>query len=111
MLTPTSTRSALGDLERVPHRVHDPAGDRPGALQVGGGRQQDRELVAAQARDRVAVADAVVQALGELDQQQVADVVAKGVVDLLEAVEIEQQERQGLAARGRRCAAPGRGDR
>ena len=74
-----------------------------------GGRQQDRELVAAEAGDGVAVADAVLQAPGELDQQQIADVVAERVVDLLEAVEIEQQQRQRVGGARRRRAAPAPG--
>ena len=97
MLTPTSRRRPPSDLERLLHGAHDAPRDRPGALDVGGRGQQDRELVAAEPGDRVALADAFLQALGELHQQQVADVVAERVVDLLEAVEVEQQQRQRLA--------------
>ena len=49
----------------------------------------------------------VLQALGHLDQHAVAGVVAEGVVDLLEAVEVEQQQRE--AARRRAAHAPARG--
>ena len=36
-------------------------------------------------------------AVGELDQQVVADLVAEGVVDLLEVVEVEEHEAERLA--------------
>ena len=94
---------AVGDLERPLHRVHDPFGHAAGTLEVGGRRQQDRELVAAEPRDRVAVADAVVETPGEMDQEQVAEMVAERVVDLLEAIEVEQQQRQRFAVAGRRA--------
>ena len=57
------------------------------------GQEQD-ELVAAQAGDGVAVAHARLQALGDLLQQPVAQAVAQGVVDDLEAIEVEEQDGQ-----------------
>jgi hypothetical protein len=63
-----------------------------GALDGGNGGEQDGELVAAQPGDSVDLAQAAAQAFADLDQQLIAVVVAKGVVDLLEAVQIQQQQ-------------------
>ena len=52
--------------------------------------RQNRELVAAEARDQTARADDLPQPRSEIAQQLVAEVVAERVVDLLEAVEVEQ---------------------
>ena len=53
-------------------------------------REHDRELVAAEPRDRCAAGD-LDESGGEIAQELVAGVVAERVVDLLEAVEIDQQ--------------------
>ena len=65
---------AIGDLVDVAHLVaeHD-------------------ELVAAEPGDRVALTRSRPEPLGHLDEQGVADVVTEAVVDVLEAVEVEQQ--------------------
>ncbi|MCY1330982.1 hypothetical protein D9M69_166320 [compost metagenome] len=55
--------------------------------------QQHHELVTAQARHGVALANAGAEALGHLLQQQVATVMAQGVVEGLEVVEIDQDHR------------------
>ena len=69
---------------------------------VGGGvGQQQRELVAAEARDDVAVAHHVGrQARGHGLEQAVAEGVAENVVDILEAVEVEDDHRHAAAGRG-----------
>jgi len=67
--------------------------------------QQDRELVAAEPRQEVAPADDRAEAARDLDEQLVAVIVAERVVDLLEAVEVDEQERGGAAR------APRVGDR
>ena len=85
---------ALGD-----RRAH--AGRRVervlGAADVG---EQDGELVAAEAGDRVARPQRRGQALADRAQQQVAVVVAERVVDLLEAVEVDHQHGDGAAFTG-----------
>ncbi|MNE16874.1 hypothetical protein D3C80_1098330 [compost metagenome] len=53
--------------------------------------QQDDELVAAQAGHGVDVPHLFFQALGDAFEQQVADRMAKAVVDVLETVEVEKQ--------------------
>ena len=74
----------VGDLPRLVERAAD---------------QQHAELVAAEARHGVGVAHRVAQQLGDFAQHAVAGEVAAGVVDDLEAVEIEvAQHVRGLAA-------------
>ena len=58
-----------------------------GALQI---LQQHHKLVAAEARRRVAGADAVGQALGHVDQRRVAGAMTEAVVDRLEVVDVEE---------------------
>ena len=80
----------------------DLAGD---CLGVRGGRnflgvevlQQDDKLVAAQPRHGVAFAKAALQPLGHFDQQQVAHVVAVGVVERLEVVQVQEHHRRVAA--------------
>ena len=55
--------------------------------------QQDGELVGAQARQGVAVAQQPEQAAAEGDQQRVAQRMAAGIVEHLEAVDVDQQQR------------------
>ena len=59
--------------------------------------EQDRELVATEASHDVGAADGPPQQARDGDQELVAGVVAEGVVDLLEVVEVEQEERSGGA--------------
>jgi len=59
---------------------------------VGQVVQQHGELVPAEARQRVTAAQHPAQPLGDVAQQRVAVVVPERVVDLLEAVEVDQQQ-------------------
>ena len=68
---------------------------------------EDHELVAAEPRDRVAVAHQLGEALGDGDQQPVADVVAEVVVDRLEAVEVDEQQRDARPGCGETRTSPG----
>lgn len=67
--------------------------------------QDHHELVAPQARGRVALADAQPEARGDLHQQLVSGLVAVGIVELLEVVEVDQQQRALVPAT--RTAAQG----
>ena len=79
---------------------HDDASPRrPGRCSA----RQDPELVAAEPRDRVAVAQAADEPLGDELEEHVAVLVAERVVDLLELVEVHDQERQRLARPQRRA--------
>src|SRR4051812_49184128 len=70
------------------HGRDDAGGDGGGAVRPGLG-QHDGELLAAVARDRVDLAQAVLQAAGELAEHPVAESVPVAVVDGLEVVEVE----------------------
>ena len=61
--------------------LDQPLGGVGGLLGVADALEQDRELVAAEAGGGVRGADAVRQAVGDLDQHAVAGVVAEAVVD------------------------------
>ena len=89
-----------GSFERVEHAVGD--GERH--AEAGRVGQQDRELVATEARDDVAGAQRIAHAVGDGDQQLVAGGVAQAVVDQLEVVEIEEQHDR-LHARVRRASS------
>ncbi|CAN5918119.1 hypothetical protein BH23ACT10_BH23ACT10_01790 [soil metagenome] len=78
------------DTERFTQRCQHALGDVGRGVIVGPGHQ-DRELVTAQPRDGVALADSLLQPLGDAGQQLVADAVAERVVDLLEPVEVNEQ--------------------
>ena len=67
-------------------------------------RRDQRELVAAQAREVVDLADRLAARVRDGAQDGVADRVAVDVVDRLEAVEVEQHERD-VAARDLRRPA------
>ena len=74
-----------------------------GSGEIGLG-QHDDELLSAPARDRVALTRERGQEPADLAQHDVAVGVAEGVVDLLEAVEVEQHDRELM------CEAVGAGD-
>ena len=87
---------AVAALGVLPADVEHAAGDHR-ALAQGRGRQHDAELVAAGAREQVAGAKARLRHQREMLQAGVARGVAMGVVDLLEAVEIDHEQRERLA--------------
>src|SRR4051812_8310659 len=77
-------------------------GDR---LALGRDLAADDELVAAEARDGVRAADHLLEAGAEGDEQVVAGLVAERVVDRLELVDVEQEDRD------ERAGALGAGER
>ena len=78
VVSSTSGAHALGDDER--------------ALEVGL-RQEDAELVPAEARRHVVLAGRLLERLGDPDQRPVARDVAVGGVDVPEVVDIDHEER------------------
>ena len=68
---------------------------------------QDRELVAAEAGQDVVAAQQMAQARGDVDEQAIALLVAHRVVDLLEAVEVDEHERGERSRRGWRWQRAG----
>ena len=90
---------AARDAERLRERGQDATGDllgRPGVA----ARQVGSELVAAEAREHVALAQRRLQPAAGLAQQRIARLVPVAVVDELEAVDVDEQHG------ARRRAAP-----
>src|SRR5262249_29070474 len=85
----------------LPQSAQHTARDQADPLVVGGVAQQDRELVAAEPCNQVSTACHAFDALGGRAQDQIPGFMAKGIVDELEIVEIEQQERDRLGFRAR----------
>ena len=79
-----------------------------GALRIGHVRDDEGELVAAESGHGGAARDGAEEALGDFAQQPVTDGVTECVVDVLEAVDVEQHDRhpaavaQGLRSRVRK---------
>ncbi|MNN23892.1 hypothetical protein D3C81_1373030 [compost metagenome] len=84
-------------LERRGETVEKFGGDVVGIAGLLQARQQDNEFVTPQARHGIDVTQLLLEAHGNALEQQVADRVAEAVVDVLEAVEVEEQHR-ALAA-------------
>jgi hypothetical protein len=77
----------------------DPLGHRKGGRGGAIFLHQDSELVAPEAGDGVAGTDALAQTVSDLDQQVVTRGVAETVVDLFEAVRVEEQDGDRRAVR------------
>ena len=75
-------------------RLAQAGGEAGGLVLAGDGGARIGEGVAAEVRDGVERADGAGEALRHLDEHAVADVVAEDLVDLVEAVEVEQHERE-----------------
>ena len=81
------------DQQRLADVVADAVGDGEGLQLTQHPVAQDDELVAAHACDRVPGPEAVQQAIRDPLQQPIADLVPTAVVDQLEPVEVEEQQR------------------
>ncbi len=100
----SSSRSlkVIGARERAAHRV----GEGGDARRLALGEQQQAELVAGKARERVLGLEQATEAAREGEQDRVADRDADGVVDLLEPIEVDHHHgradgRIGLGERQR----------
>ncbi len=96
------------EVQRTGERRAQAVGQLDGGAAVPQVGDQHRELVAAQAREDVGRSQRLPQALGGVDEQRVALLVAERVVDLLEAVEVDQQQRGARARAGGRLQDPSR---
>ena len=96
---------AAAEVERLRDGGLDPRRDPLRLADAAHRAEEDAELVGAQPRDGVGGARRGEQPPADLDQQQVARVVAQALVDDLEPVEVEEDERD---PRRRRAAARGR---
>jgi len=83
---------ALDD-ERSREACDDPGRDVRNRRAVGQERQDDREFIAPNSRHGVDRPDTGLHALGRLHENEVTDIVAARVVDQLEAVEVNVEER------------------
>ena len=81
------------DDARLLHFLEQLLGGEQRAVEVGE-RQEDGELVAAEPRHGVGLAQRRAQPRRDALQDAVAGMVAERVVDLLEAVQVEQQQRE-----------------
>ena len=81
--------------------------DEPGVLGLIDFRQEDEELVAAVAADGVRLADARHQALRDRAQDLVADAVTERIVDVLETIAVQEQDRDAAAVAARQRDGPG----
>ena len=94
-------RNAVGPHHhRGRERVHDPARHARGRHLRVAVLDHHRELVAAEPRDEILGPQAGAQPQRDRDQQLVAGGMAEAVVDRLEVVEVDEQDRD-LAAAGR----------
>ncbi len=97
------------DLDRLAPRGDQALGQGLGFRLRREERDDDRERVAAEARQGVARAQGFLDAPGDDAQQLVADRVAEIVVDALQAVEVEAQHRRAGRRRARRPGGRGQG--
>jgi len=76
------------------HAVEDAAGEDLDTFTILDRGLKNRELVSAEASDRIGLTHATLQPLCHFLQQRIAGGVPKRIVDRLEAVEIDQQQRE-----------------
>ncbi len=84
--------------QRRAHRSDHPSGQDLCVLRAAHAGLQDRELVAAEPRHRVAGLHQAGEALARGDEYLVAEMVAERVVDRLEAVEVDEVQRERAVA-------------
>ena len=84
------------ELDRGGDRLEQPLGDADRFGRLGDRREHDGELVASEPGRDVAGAQALLNAAAELGEDPVADVVAPAVVDALEVVDVDEQQRSPL---------------
>ena len=65
---------------------------------VDAARAVDDELVAAQAGHQAARPERAVEPFGALDQEPVADEMARGIVDMLEIVDVDDHQHHDVVA-------------
>ncbi len=86
--------------ELAVQRAAEATGDLEARLGAVAAADEDGELVTAEACEQIRVADLAPKALGDLAQQLVAALVPEDVVDLLEAVEVDEQQREAIGSGG-----------
>ena len=81
------------ELNAAPEHGRDALGDRHGPLRPFEARAHQQELVATDAPDDVVGAQQLLEPAGDVDEQLVSGAVSEGVVDRLELVEIDEDDR------------------
>ena len=94
----TGDHVAVREVEWKTERLEEPLSDRDGILLVAEVLAEHRELIAAEAGDRLLAAQRVLEALRDGEDELVARGMPQAVVDHLEAVEVE--EKHGHVAPG-----------
>nr|WP_239002945.1 hypothetical protein [Rhodovastum atsumiense] len=93
-------------LERRAERLDHPAGQAGSVLRLVHVGLDDGELVATEPRQRVGLAQQLLQSGGNGAQQRVAHRMAERVVDFLEAVEVDQADGAAPATTRQRLVQP-----
>jgi hypothetical protein len=83
------------DPDRHDQRVDDPPGDDAGVLNIADIRQQHTEDVAADPPENVGFAQRAGNPPGDLAQQFVAGSMAEGLIEFVEAVDVDHHDPQG----------------
>ena len=94
----------LAERDRRAQRPADRFGEGGDPLRLVLRDEQEGELVAAEARQRVLRLEEPGEAAGDGEQDRVADGEAEAVIDLLEAVDVEDEDRRPRRALLPRCA-------
>src|SRR5690606_41744360 len=89
---------ALAKLKRLAQRIQHSLRDALGIRRTGQVTQQRNELIATEAGEVTTRSNATGQTFGDLHQHQVADAMPQAVVDQLEAVDYDEQQRRLLVA-------------
>src|ERR1039457_4050276 len=90
-------------MKRILQMLHDLDQERCSGIGVEKRWQHEQEFVAALATDGVSVAHAFAQSVGGLFEKPVANGVSQGVVDGLEVVEVELEQRNLVVGPIREC--------
>jgi hypothetical protein len=90
---------ALVDAQRALEAVDQIPGPRLDLIGGAAQREDERELVPAEPGDQAALARDLAQAVADLHQNGIAELVPEAVVDGLEVVEVQEHDRHALGAR------------
>jgi hypothetical protein len=88
-------------------RLNDYVGDRGEILDVGNTRKQHNEFITTVTRNGIGCAHGVRKPGGGLDEDLVANMMAEGVINVLETVQIDEQQRYSPVISLAAGAAPG----
>ena len=93
------------DLERGRERLQEPVGHGRGRVGARAALDEEHELVAAEASRELAVAQDRAEPPRRLQDHGVAGVVPEAVVDELEVIEVQEEDREAVRSRAGRAGA------